>query len=159
MISRLTGGITMFLYSFNKLKNIINELAHLLVSSSFDNISSSWCRGTLGINRALKAYSIYSPNSNITWPTDFVEPTYSTKNSCICHGKYGDISAYIEQLACNDISESHYNQIVSDILKDPLILSSSENLIPLGMFTGITGIGYQLLRLYDPSLFDILFFI
>lgn len=143
----------------NKLKNIINELAHLLVSSSFDNISSSWCRGTLGINRALKAYSIYSPNSNITWPTDFVEPTYSTKNSCICHGKYGDISAYIEQLACNDISESHYNQIVSDILKDPLILSSSENLIPLGMFTGITGIGYQLLRLYDPSLFDILFFI
>ena len=91
--------------------------------------------------------------------TDFVEPTYSTENSCICHGKYGDISAYIEQLACNDISKSHYNQIVSDILKDPLILSSSENLIPLGMFTGITGIGYQLLRLYDPSLFDILFFI
>lgn len=57
-------------------------------------------------------------------------------DSCICHGLYGQID--------NDLAS------IQLLIDQPVYLKGDDNYPPLGLFCGLSGVGYQYLRAYDP---------
>lgn len=139
----------------SKINILIEEVYNLLISNLNGELNSSWCKGTLGINKALEAYAHINMSRHMISFT----PDITLQTSCICHGEFGNISFLLNDYLTGNISEECYKEKVFDLLNRSLYLYSVKEVIPLGLFTGISGIGYQLLRLYDSTLFDILFFL
>ncbi|MGG5332855.1 type 2 lanthipeptide synthetase LanM [Enterococcus sp. AZ163] len=95
-------------------------------------ISNSWCRGEAGFNIVFDKLEKKIPKT-VTVKTN-------SKESCICHGSFGA------------------NNYVDKIYK-PIYLKSNSQFIPIDFFTGLSGIGYQILRLSlkeKSSLVDVL---
>jgi type 2 lantibiotic biosynthesis protein LanM len=117
------------------------------------DLNSSWCRGTTGINKALTEFhSAYSSSDRMLITA---QTGSHPQNSCLCHGSYGDLSLLIEEAETfKDCLETS----IGKIIKSPLFLKSNPTLIPMGLFTGTTGLGLQLLRIVNPiSILDILY--
>ncbi len=137
----------------------ISNLCQLFISTVSADLNSSWCNGTLGINKALKELLNYNSDMWNQYKLKFLTPNrICSENYCICHGKYGEVNTVIEMLTEEEITTEKYLSITESLIKEPIMLKSAKNIYPPGMFTGLSGIGYQLLRVYDNSLFDILFF-
>jgi len=113
------------------------------------NLNSSWCRGTTGINKTLTEFhSACSSSDRILIPT---QTNSHLQNSCLCHGEYGDLSLLIERFAL-------FKDPLEEIIEKPILLKSNHDLVPLGLFTGLSGLGLQLLRIADPlTILDILY--
>ncbi|MEI5994642.1 type 2 lanthipeptide synthetase LanM [Candidatus Enterococcus mansonii] len=93
--------------------------------------NASWCRGTTGIEEVCRLIAEKSPK-------DKSRTTYKAeKEDCLCHGYYGNVDNY---LGDNFI-----------LVKKTLFLKSDPDCLPISLFNGLSGIGYQLLRAYDPT--------
>lgn len=88
-------------------------------------VTKSWCRGTLGIMEVGKVL-------NLTFTKEILE---NVEDDCLCHGNFGNNDNYL-----NDI-----NLLMGNVIK----LKSDPECIPIGLFCGLAGIGFQLLRAYD----------
>lgn len=157
-------GIAGTLYSLieaNKLikddsiDNLIFEFYKRL-SFSEKIANTSWFNGSLGINKAIQTFLTYHAgiiNSNAT-----INPVFNRSNSCISNGMYGSINYFIEKFKSKHYTDNEKTNFIDKLINQPICLNSFHNFCPLGLFNGLSGIGYQLLRLYDTTLFDILFF-
>lgn len=147
------------LFKSNDIDNRIKDLKEkiLLHINSVNNSSPSWCKGSYGIHKALQEFEYaFLPQAKRRTLT---EPSYPYTDSCLCHGRYGSISYIIEQYLKGFLSKTEYEKQIMDIIDAPIILYAGYHLIPLGLYTGLSGLGYQLLRTLEPvSLLDILFF-
>jgi type 2 lantibiotic biosynthesis protein LanM len=90
--------------------------------------NASWCRGLTGINKACAAM-----NSSFAKKISLDE----LQDACLCHGSYG-------------ATDDNLNNI-SVLIENDLKLKSDSNYLPLGLFCGLSGIGYQILRAYSES--------
>lgn len=118
--------------------------------------SPAWCNGTIGINKALCEFSKHYPGNNI----DFIEPTkgYIQNNSCICHGTFSDISLY-NKINRGEVTDDFYRIELNDFARKELFLCGYRQFIPLGLFSGLSGIGYQLIHCVSPdNTLELLFF-
>jgi len=129
----------------------IQELYQILLESLEHNsdLNSSWCRGSTGINKALSEFhTIFSSSNPMVIP---IQKASHPQNSCLCHGAYGRLSLLIEKA---ELSKSS----IEEILVKPIFLSSNHDLVPLGLFTGLSGLGLQLLKVIEPrAILDILY--
>lgn len=165
-ISGFAHGYAGTLYSLICANSILNDdsiykdiikLYNLLLTDLKPK-TSSWCQGTLGINKALKALSTYYPEICDFDNIKIAANKNTELSSCLCHGEYGNFTAVIEQYTTNEISFDDYSTLTDTLINSPIKLLFANKAFPLGMFTGLSGIGYQLLRIYDNSILDILFF-
>ncbi|MGX7150717.1 type 2 lanthipeptide synthetase LanM [Enterococcus ureasiticus] len=103
-------------------------------------LNESWCRGTLGLREVGKLL-------NSTLNDEMLEKVEDAdvEDDCLCHGNYGNKDNYL-----NDI-----NLLMNAVIK----MKSDPESIPVGLFCGLAGVGYQLLRAYDPFNVQSLLFI
>ncbi|SCG83748.1 bacteriocin formation protein, putative [Proteiniborus sp. DW1] len=123
-----------------------------------------WCWGATGWGIALIDTEIYEFNS--IYRRDLIQiikniPENLKGDDCICHGNLGDIEFLnlIKQLSLdidiNEINEK-LNQRVSSILyyynkNQKYNVNSLPEIPNLSLFTGLTGIAYQYIRLLSPQ--------
>ncbi len=124
---------------------------------------AAWCHGAPGI--ALSRIRGYQLIRDRTYLQDLNRAMAKTKESplgnlCLCHGLAGNLDAYIESYKVLKRRKPWANARASGLLLldeattllthlhagDPLPLQRR----PLGLFVGLAGVGYNLLRLYDP---------
>lgn len=128
------------------LQNYLNELTERLAGEAAKIAAQrfSWCRGAAGLS------SVYAPaamdaQAYLTNLVREVKPI----DSCLCHGFYGLLDAVLTMAEPpSAISISELRKLA---LAQNYYLASVPNMIPVGLFTGLSGIGYQLLRLHDPA--------
>lgn len=96
-----------------------------------DSLNASWCRGITGIKEVCHVLNRSFPNKNIMRIED-----ESREEACLCHGRYGNNDNYLNNIL----------KLSGSVIK---LKSDIEN-TPIGLFCGLAGIGYQLLRAYDP---------
>lgn len=96
-----------------------------------EKLNDSWCRGKTGIKE------VYD-SMNLTLPDEQFKKSDSKneRDDCLCHGNYGNKDNHL-----NDII-----QIINNVIK---LKSDLEN-TPISFFCGLAGVGYQMLRAYDP---------
>jgi type 2 lantibiotic biosynthesis protein LanM len=98
--------------------------------------NTSWCRGLTGISEACTAI-----NSSFVKSPAFNE----LQDACLCHGSYG--------VADNNLAN------ILLLIENDLKLKSEPFYSPLGLFCGLSGVGYQILRAYSEStIHSLLFF-
>lgn len=137
----------------------ILEIYHIIEThlQEYTDLSPAWCNGTLGINRTLYEFAKQYPSYTV----NFVHPTkdYAENNSCICHGSFCEISTTYDLLKEEKISHETYKNELDKFAQKELFLCHHKRFTPLGLFNGLSGIGYQLLRCVSPSkILDLLFF-
>ncbi len=128
------------------------------------NVRHFWCNGTVGIGLSrLKIQHYIGSNFNIENDIHKALDTLSDINLLnddgLCHGNMGLIDFYLE-LYLSDKKDEHYNQalcIGETLLKDKTNkgiyhLKQFDGFLPIGLFKGLSGIGYEYLRLYNPKL-------
>lgn len=159
-------GYSGMLYALTKAEiilpiNTIRKLNDTLFSLTLSklqeqdlSLTNSWCNGTTGINRAIHAYCKLR---NIP-PVNTVAK-FNVTESCLCHGTFGVFSCIIEKYQNSIITYAQYLNNVKQLLEEPLVAKSDKLIIPIDLFTGLAGIGYQLLHIMFPNdILDILFF-
>ncbi|MTD38386.1 type 2 lantipeptide synthetase LanM [Erwinia sp. CPCC 100877] len=100
-----------------------------------DRKNSSWCRGTTGISKACAA---------VNQPLKKVSSIHKLQDDCLCHGSYGK--------ADNNLGN------ISLLVENDLKLKSEPNYSSLGLFCGLSGVGYQILRAYNAATIPSLLF-
>lgn len=122
----------------------------------------NWCHGApgLGISR-IKCYDIFKDDSIIEEIQDSINKTLKEGfggSDCLCHGTMGNIELLI--MANKLFYKENYllkaRRIVSNLIKDANIdqwhCGIPQNFQVTSFMTGLSGIGYQLLRLTKPKL-------
>lgn len=128
---------------YNKIEKLFYSLKETLHNFP---LNDSWCNGTTGIN---KAFSSYCTLHNL--PEFQISASHTVTESCLCHGEFGALSYIIDKFKNNLISYQELMEQVEYLIQKPLILRGDKSLIPIGLFTGLSGIGYQLLLLMFPN--------
>ncbi len=119
--------------------------------------SPAWCNGTMGINKALSEFLKQHPDSHV----NFIRPArgYTQNNSCICHGTFSGISSACDLLRAGQISDQIFRKKAEEFARKEIVLCGYKRFVPLGLFSGLAGIGYQLIRCICPyNTLDLLFF-
>ncbi|XUD11474.1 hypothetical protein IGJ55_000629 [Enterococcus sp. AZ170] len=101
----------------------------MLESDEIQN--DSWCRGSVGINEVCQELGLDFP--------DKMSRSVENKerlDDCLCHGNYGSADNRLDDIQL--------------LLGDVITLKSDPANVPVSLFCGIAGVGYQLLRAYDP---------
>ncbi|EOL47694.1 type 2 lanthipeptide synthetase LanM [Enterococcus caccae] len=103
-------------------------------------LNGSWCRGKIGIEKICQLL-------NLTFEEEFFGKVVDlgTEDDCLCHGNYGNSDDYLNN--------------IHTLLEDVIKLKTDSASIPIGLFCGLSGIGYQILRAYDSSSVRSLLFI
>ncbi|WP_086314159.1 hypothetical protein A5821_001749 [Enterococcus sp. 7F3_DIV0205] len=96
-----------------------------------EGINDSWCRGKTGIEAVCQLLNVTFIDKTCEKVADM-----NRGDDCLCHGRYGNKDNYL-----NDI-----NLLLNDVIK----LKSDPASIPVNLFCGLAGVGYQVLRAYDP---------
>lgn len=103
-------------------------------------LNESWCRGALGISEVGKLF-----NLPLVDEMHLKVEGLAAEEDCLCHGNYGNNDNYLNNI----------NLLTSDVIK----LKSDPESIPVGLFCGLAGVGYQSLRAYNPFEVQSLLFI
>lgn len=131
------------------------------------HVTSQWCHGTVGIGLT-RLHLLKSGFDSEQIQKDFyycIDDILSTKvkESGICHGNIGRYIFLSEvqnaQLCSKELYEQINNcqsEILQCIFEDGANIDSFKGQCVLGLMTGITGIGYGLLRAMDVSIPNIL---
>lgn len=136
--------------------------------NSDNRCMAAWCHGAPGILLARsKMYNLVKDSSDyITVQCDIERALFATKmygftdNDCLCHGNLGNTEILLEySKECNDEEVRHMmlsarTQIAMDIINENYDCARSYlhgYKIP-GFMTGISGMGYSLLRDLYPEL-------
>jgi type 2 lantibiotic biosynthesis protein LanM len=94
-----------------------------------ESLNDSWCRGTSGIKYLCDIL-------HIDFPKKQREVPQAVADDCLCHGTCGRLDYYVDD---NFLARNNY------------FLKADQENCPLGLFCGLSGIGYQLLRAFDPQ--------
>ncbi|QFK72955.1 type 2 lantipeptide synthetase LanM [Pradoshia sp. D12] len=131
--------------------------------STDDNICRhQWCHGTegIGISRLLISQFINDERTNteIEKALDITLNSPYKSDDCLCHGNMGTTELFLH---ASQIKNDKSYETIAKSLALKVIQESKERgsykdrSIPgfrsVGMFTGIAGIGYQLLRIANPE--------
>ena len=125
---------------------------------------SGWCKGDLGIEISrLASFSTHS--------SSFLEACRNSislkNNNTLCHGNSSLLELLIQMKNKDLITSNEYDKEVSNIIKfifDTYLkckkysVYSGLNGDSLGLFTGVSGLGYQLIRLLDNKVPNVLLF-
>ncbi|MGX7265778.1 type 2 lanthipeptide synthetase LanM [Enterococcus crotali] len=95
-----------------------------------DTLNHSWCKGIIGLETVCQLLDIRFNER------DRKIEDKNREDDCLCHGTYGNKDNHL-----NDI-----NILIDDVIR----LKADTESIPVGLFCGLTGVGYQVLRAYDP---------
>lgn len=116
-----------------------------------------WCHGALGIgiSRMLLKYEcgieIQIINEDLERANKVIMESYLSRDDALCHGNVGKMEYFLEKFLFEGNKEDliKAEKIASFLLdKSDFQYGQLPQLPSIGMFTGITGIGYELLRLY-----------
>ncbi|ALS03361.1 lantibiotic biosynthesis protein [Enterococcus silesiacus] len=103
-------------------------------------LNNSWCKGTTGIKEVCELLNIKFPDEKFKKIDEM-----SRADDCLCHGTYGNKDNYLGDIF---------------ILNDGVIkLKTDPASVPVGLFCGLAGVGFQVLRAYEPSHVHSLLFI
>lgn len=102
--------------------------------------NNSWCRGTLGIMEVGKLL-------NLTFAKDMFGKIEegNAEDDCLCHGNYGNNDNYLNNIKL----------LTNEVVK----LKTDPESTPIGLFCGLSGVGFQVLRAFDPFKVQSLLFI
>lgn len=103
-------------------------------------LNDSWCRGRIGIEETVNQLSDPLLNRIIQ-----KNKTQTIIDDCLCHGNYG--------IADNCLKK------INILIKNTINLKSDSANISVSLFCGLTGVGYQLLRAYNPTIVPSVLFI
>lgn len=117
-----------------------------------------WCHGALGIglSRILLKYDCGIDNeiinADLARADKAVMGSYLTYDDTLCHGNAGKVEYFLTKYAYTG-NENDYNMArklgTHFLSKTELQYGQLQQLPVIGIFTGITGIGYEMLRLAD----------
>lgn len=129
--------------------------------------NSNWCNGNSGI--ALAKVNILDSYQDSTLEKEIniaLKNTITLSNSnshCLCHGTLGNadilftIGSKIKQQKLIDQAQILMINALDDIKNKQYKYGTPENIVSLGLFMGLSGIGYQLLRFANPQKIPSLF--
>ncbi|MCL1700128.1 type 2 lanthipeptide synthetase LanM family protein [Lysinibacillus sp. Bpr_S20] len=126
-----------------------------------------WCHGAPGVllNRSIMSKNFEKNEVIPVNISDIVESFYTQENFdnriCLCHGAFGnvDIIYSVSENLGNKYMQEHCLNHSNSLLQDVEVLGKIEGMKKsglIGLFTGITGVGYSLLRLIDRTVPNIL---
>ena len=126
-----------------------------------NEIATKWCHGSTGIGMSRLLMSKYYNDSKMDEEIEIaVSSNKDTihNDDCLCHGNFGDIELLLQ--VYNKSKDENIKSIIYKKLSNIFSFKKELNKfrlreIPqfkdLGLFTGMTGIGYELLRLRSPE--------
>lgn len=122
---------------------------------------SAWCHGSGGIalSRLLISDRLQrqSLKCDISIASHNIEKSSSNHIHCLCHGVLSNAEilrssgVFLEDSRLTDVAVSWMNQVLYKVRNNPasLIYGDGRNQRMIGLFDGMSGIGYELLRFYD----------
>lgn len=131
-------------------------------------INDLWCYGSLGIGMAyLDLYLSGFEDSKLAGEISLAADRIihqEKRDDCLCHGNFGDVEFLLQYSQSSLATVEQKNQIAKKIEKiqlkiaDQMYTFEGLSTIPkYGMFTGLSGIGHQILRMkYPEEITDIL---
>lgn len=145
---------------FDFISEASNTLCSIIAADDA-NFNTTWCNGAIGL-LLCKAYLesigidlVISPCEQELL-AEIEETHYET--DCLCHGNAGRINFYLDLWLLTGIQQ-HYctamrfaEQMVNSIMQEGIIyIESYGSLVDVGMFNGLAGIVYTLLRVSNPE--------
>lgn len=134
------------IYPSSRVCSLLNNILPGIEATDMNDLSSSWCSGKYG-------YILYIDNST---NKDF--PLKLKDNFSLCHGISGIIDLLINLYNQSLISTEYYSLRIDHLLDKSADFNLIATPLSLGLFNGITGLGFEFLRLYDCSIPSILVF-
>ena len=125
------------------------------------DVAYNWCNGSIGIAMSRIMMSKYYKDSTMKKEIELaVEYTENRikNDDCLCHGNMGDIDFLL--LCKKYVPEIQIDTLIEDKLKNifsykkyygDFRVKSLPELKAVGLFTGLCGIGYELLRVAFPD--------
>ena len=133
------NNINRYIYS-EKLNNILEQLEQKHINLVTNK--STWCNGNLG-------EFILNENNNI-------EEISMLDNDCLCHGNMGIVDIYLTRGHLNDSKELLNNIIMEKQFYGEYKIFDTYHWRDTSLFSGIAGIGYQILRTLDNNMKSLL---
>lgn len=122
-----------------------------------------WCRGSVGIGLSrLKLIDCVNDNeydlyADISKSQNALNKTAPLSDDGLCHGNMGLVDFFLELYLNNDDNNSLQKALsIGEFVADNADIDGSYNLVsfdgflPVGLFKGLAGIGYEFLRLANP---------
>ncbi|WP_180752572.1 type 2 lanthipeptide synthetase LanM [Leuconostoc citreum] len=120
-----------------------------------DCYPQNWCHGSVGIGMSRIKMEKYLSNNRIHIDLDISKKHLSMQqNDSLCHGNTGTADYYL-MVGDNKSAIRIMDNLVSssNIMSDLKILKvNNAEIIDSSLFTGLSGIGYELLRVANPNL-------
>ncbi|WP_254490156.1 type 2 lanthipeptide synthetase LanM family protein [Bacillus thuringiensis] len=164
-INSLIGSFTSY-----DIEKIVAEEDSYIVNNKWksekakNTFFSGWCKGDLGIEIS-RISSFNNHSSNFL---NLCNESISLKNNnTLCHGNSALLELLIQMKNKNLISSQKYEEEVNYIIKSMFNTHRTLKTYNVysglkgdsfGLFTGVSGVGYQLIRLLDNKLPNILLF-
>lgn len=133
------NNINRYIYS-EKLNNILEQLEQQDINLVTNK--STWCNGNLG-------KFILNEDNNI-------EEISMLDNDCLCHGNMGIVDIYLTRGHLNDSKELLNNIIREKQFYGEYKIFDTYHWRDTSLFSGIAGIGYQILRTLDNNMKSLL---
>lgn len=163
-----------FGHGVSPLPSLFIRLSHSLEDSNYFTLSKKitdyvcsnatsfkrnhWCHGATGIGLSLLMLGNEDFSSEVAKRMELIDHYITTTNldslDILCHGNAGTCDYYLEKYlrhnTANDLSIARSIGVKMKTHSSPLLMKDNHT-IPLGLFNGLTGIGYEFLRLYNPK--------
>lgn len=142
----------------NKANELIQRERELIEGKEYKE-QYKWCWGTTGIGLSrLELYENYKEEIILSEIKDSVDKIKNVmkKDDCICHGNMADIELLYQYSKLLDAEHDLAYKKLIDVYSNKLnnkyySIRRMPEFDSVSLFTGLSGIGYQMLRLYDPS--------
>ncbi len=152
---------------FNKDENNWVDVRFFKSNENMENLyPSNWCHGAPGIGMSRLGLYRISKDERLTKDISFSIETTRSKGSnesdCLCHGTMGNLDIFL--LAYEILREDKYLDWARTICLSNILIEKDDTWrcgigqevqVP-GMMTGLSGIGYQLLRTSNSLLPSVL---
>ncbi|MGF9943038.1 type 2 lanthipeptide synthetase LanM family protein [Priestia megaterium] len=125
--------------------------------------SAAWCHGSAGIGLSRIMYMPYLENHDFTSEIETaISTTLKTgmgKTHCLCHGDLGNVELFLK--AGEVLNRKDYHKMAKSIGSSVIAYHKEHNYYKTGvkghvelpgLMLGVSGIGYQLLRLANPKM-------
>lgn len=161
------------LYSITKSIKYLNFAADILdkdkhLYSNYEEMPLSWCRGLTGlaISRIEICKTMKKANLDYTEVLEEIEKindhimkSAMFQNDCLCHGNSGLVEYFLTRYSLTldlhdyDMAKTIMNKIMTtQKAKGKFHLKQLEHISSIGLFTGETGILFELIRLINPEI-------
>lgn len=140
----------------------LTKIGETAPASAQEAYMTFWCHGAPGIGMARLASLPYQDDALIREEIDHALQTTLAQgfgmNHSLCHGDLGNLELLLtaaqtlHQPRYDDLTQTYAAMILKSIEREGWLTGVPLNIETPGFMTGITGIGYQLLRLAEPGL-------